>query len=73
MVRIIICEDAHKLLDDFLYRAMSSWSSGRMADVMGYSEPALIYRAEKLDKAVQEAEEIYKPQWKQLTLEDLSW
>jgi hypothetical protein len=70
MMRIIICEDAHKLLDDFLYSALSSWSSGRVADIMGYSEEALIYRAQKLDSAIQEAEEIYRPQWKQLSLDD---
>ena len=69
-MRIIICEDAHKLLDDFLYSALSSWSSGRVADVMGYSEVALIYRAQKLDAAIQEAEAVYKPQWKQLSLDD---
>jgi len=70
MMRIIVCEDAHKLLDDFLYYALSSWSSGRVADVMGYSEEALIYRAQKLDGAIQEAEAIYKPQWKQLSMGD---
>ena len=69
-MRIIICEDAHKLLDDFLYSALSSWSSGRIADVLGYSEEVLIYRAQKLDDAVQEADAIYKPQWKQLSLYD---
>ena len=70
MIRIIICEDAHKLLDDFLYSALSFWSSSRVADIMGYSEEALIYRAQKLDSAIQEAEAIYKPQWKQLSLDD---
>ena len=69
-MRIIICEDAHKLLDDFLYSALSSWSSGRIADILGYSEEALMYRAQKLDDAVQEAEAIYKPKWKQLSLYD---
>jgi len=69
-MRIIVCEDAHKLLDDFLYSALSSWSSGRIADIMGYSEEALIYRAQKLDGALQEAEAIFKPQWKQLSLDD---
>jgi hypothetical protein len=71
MMRIIICEDANKLLDDFLYCALSLWSSGRLADVMGYSsEEALIYRAQKLEDAMLEAEAIYKPQWKQLSLDD---
>ena len=70
-MRIIICEDAHKLLDDFLYSALSSWSSGRVADILGYSsEEALTYRAQKLDDAMQEAEAIYKPQWEQLSLDD---
>ena len=69
-MRIIICEDAHKLLDDFLYSALSSWRSGRVADAMGYSEEALTYRAQKLDGAMQEAEAIYKPQWKQMSLDD---
>ena len=67
---IIICEDAHKLLDDFLYSALSSWSSGRIADIMGYSEEALIHRAQKLEDAVQEAEAIYKPKRRQLSLYD---
>ena len=69
-MRIIICEDAHKLLDDFIYSALSSRSSGRIADVLGYSEEALIYRAQKLDDAMQEAEAIHKPNWKQLSLGD---
>jgi len=69
-MRIIICEDVHKLLDDFLYSALSSWSSGCIADIMGYSEEALIYRAQKLGGAMQEAEAIFKPQWKQLSLDD---
>jgi len=69
-MRIVVCEDAHKLLDDFLYSALSSWSSGRIADIMGYSEEALIYRAQKFDGAMQEAEAIFKPQWKQLSLDD---
>ena len=70
-MRIIICEDAHKLLDDFLYSALSSWSSGRVADLLRYSsEEELFYRARKLDRAIQEAEAIYKPQWKQLSLDD---
>jgi hypothetical protein len=70
-MRIIICEDAHKLLDDFLYSALSSWNSGRIADIMGYSsEETLIYRARKLEDAMLEAEAIYKPQWKQLSLDD---
>jgi len=71
MMRIVICEDAHKLLDDFLYSALSSWSSGRVADVLRYSsEEELIYRAQKLEDAMQEAEAIYKPRWKQLSLDD---
>ena len=70
MMRIIICDDAHKLLDDFLYYALSSRSSGRIADLIGCSEEALLYRARILDEAMQEAEAIYKPQWKQLSLED---
>jgi hypothetical protein len=70
-MRIIICEDAHKLLDDFLYSALSSWSSGRIADILGYSsEEALLFRAWKLEDATLEAEAIYKPQWKQLSLDD---
>jgi len=69
-MRIIVCEDAHKLLDDFLCSALSSWSSGHIADVLGYSEEELFYRAQKLDDAIQEAEAIYKPQWKQLSLDD---
>ena len=69
-MRIIICDDAHKLLDDFLYSALSSWSSGRIADLIGYSEEALLYRARILGEAMQEAEAVYKPQWKQLSLED---
>jgi hypothetical protein len=71
MMRIIVCEDAHKLLDDFLYSALSSWRSGRIADIMGYSsEEALIYRAQKLEDAMLEAEAIYKPQWKQMFMDD---
>jgi hypothetical protein len=71
MMRIILCEDAHKLLDDFLYSALSHWMSGRIADIMGYSsEEALLYRAQKLEDAMLEAEAIYKPQWKQLSLDD---
>ena len=70
MMRIILCQDAHKLLNDFLYHALTSSSSGHMADVMGCSEPALIYRAGILKDAMQEAEDIYKPQWKQLELVD---
>jgi len=69
-MRIIICDDAHKLLDDFLYSALSSWKSGRIADLLGYSEEALLYRARKLDDAVQEAEAIYRPQWKQLSMDN---
>ena len=70
MVRLILCEDAHKFLDDFLYHALASWSSGRMADVMGCSEPELLYRAGILKDSMIEAEDIYKPQWKQLEFED---
>ena len=69
-MRIIVCEDAHKLLDDFLYSALSSWKSGRIADLMGYSEEAFLFRARKLDDAMQEAEAIFRPQWKQLSLDD---
>jgi len=70
-MRIIVCEDAHKLLDDFIYAALSSWSSGRVADILRYSsEEALIYRAQKLEDAMLDAEAIYKPQWKQLSLDD---
>jgi hypothetical protein len=71
MMRIIVCEDAHKLLDDFLYSALTSWSSGRIADIMGYSsEEALLYRERKLEDAMLEDEAIYKPRWKQLSLDD---
>jgi len=69
-MRIHICEDAHKLLDDFLYSALSSWSSGRIADILRYSEEELFYLAQKLDSAKKEAEAIYKPQWKQLSIDD---
>ena len=70
LMRIIVCEDAHKLLDDFLFSALASWSSGRIADLIGCSEPALLYRADILRKAMQEAEAIYKPQWQQLSMDD---
>jgi len=69
-MRTIICQDAHRLLDDFLYSALSSWSSGRIANIMGYSEEALIYRAQKLGGGIQEAEAIFKPQWGLLSLDD---
>jgi hypothetical protein len=69
-MRIIICEDAHKMLDDFLFHALVSWGSGRIADVIGYSEPELLYRAGILREVMQEAEDIYKPQWKQLSIYD---
>jgi DNA-binding Lrp family transcriptional regulator len=69
-MRIILCDDAHKLLDDFLCSALASWSSGRIADVLGCSEAALLYRAYKLEDAMLEAEAIYKPRWKQLSLDD---
>ena len=69
-MRIILCEDAHKLLLDFLYQALNHWNSGRMADLMLYSEPELLYRAAKLEDALLEAEAVYKPQWKQLAFDD---
>jgi hypothetical protein len=69
MMRIVLCEDAHKLLHDFIYRATASWSSGHMADLMLYSEPELLYRVALLDDAMQEADAIYKPQWIQLVLD----
>ena len=69
-MRIILCEDVHKLLNDFIYYASASWISGRMADLMLYSEPELLYRAAKLENVILEAEAIYKPQWKQLSMDD---
>jgi hypothetical protein len=69
-MRIIVCEKAFLLLDDFSYKASAHWHSGRLADALGYSEPELLYRVGFLDKALQEAKDIYWATWIQMSIDN---
>ena len=69
-MRIIVCEKAFRLLDDFSYKASTHWNSFRLADAMGYSEAELLYRVSFLDKALQEAKDIYRANWIQTSFDN---
>ena len=67
ILRIVVCNDTFRLLADFVYKANTHWYSYRLADAMGYSEPELFYRVSFLVNALQEAKEIYKDTWIQMS------